>query len=197
MCVCVCACACACVYLYIYIYIYIYWLTETCHSICILLLVWLLLPSFNHLGARVFWKKCWILTSRFQKLVAWKGLKIKIYCKLEKCWPGPKVYVGSKYTNLICISWRHHGAYYEFHNIQEKVDIELMFELICMFVCFLSFYPHYKLLEKRKPTIKQEKVQNYYYITILYSSKTHVTSSLLFDQFISNIQEIIDIEWLF
>ncbi len=25
----------------------------------------------------------------------------------------------------------------------------------------------------------------------------HVTSSLLFDQFISNIQEIIDIEWLF
>ncbi len=38
------------------------------------------------------------------------------------------------------------------------------------------------------------KVQNYYYITILYSSKTHVTSSLLFDQFISNIQEIMDSE---
>ncbi len=34
-------------------------------------------------------------------------------------------------------------------------------------------------------------------ITILYISKTHVTSSLLFDQFISNIQEIIDIERLF
>ncbi len=34
-------------------------------------------------------------------------------------------------------------------------------------------------------------------ITILYSSKTHVNSSLLFYQFISNIQEIIDIEWLF
>ncbi len=33
--------------------------------------------------------------------------------------------------------------------------------------------------------------------TILYSSKTHVYNSLLFDQFISNIQEIIDIEWLF
>ncbi len=34
-------------------------------------------------------------------------------------------------------------------------------------------------------------------ITILYSSKTYLNSSLLFDQFISNIQEIIDIEWLF
>ncbi len=66
-----------------------------------------------------------------------------------------------------------------------------------MFVCFLSFYPHSKLSEKRKSTIKQEKVLNYYYITILYSSKTHVNSSLLFDQFISNIQEIIDIEWMF
>ncbi len=42
-----------------------------------------------------------------------------------------------------------------------------------------------------------EKVLNYYYITILYSSKTHVNSSLLFDQFISDIQEIIDIEWMF
>ncbi len=37
------------------------------------------------------------------------------------------------------------------HNIQEIVDIELMFELICMFVCFLFFfYPHYKWSEKRK-----------------------------------------------
>ncbi len=26
----------------------------------------------------------------------------------------------------------------EFHNIQEMVDIELMFELICMFFCLLS-----------------------------------------------------------
>ncbi len=51
----------------------------------------------------------------------------------------------------------------EFHNIQEIVDIELMFELICMFFCFFYFYPHYKLSEKRKPTLKQEKVQNYYY----------------------------------
>ncbi len=39
--------------------------------------------SLNPLGARVFWIKCWILTSRFQKLVAWKGLQIEIYCKLE------------------------------------------------------------------------------------------------------------------
>ncbi len=34
-------------------------------------------------------------------------------------------------------------------------------------------------------------------IIILYSNKIHVNSRLLFDQFISNIQEIIDIEWLF
>ncbi len=67
-----------------------------------------------------------------------------------------------------------------------------------MFVCFLFFfYPHYKRSENRKPAIKQEKVQNYYYITILYSSKMHVNRRLLFDQFISNIQEIIDFEWLF
>ncbi len=32
---------------------------------------------------------------------------------------------------------------------------------------------------------------------LLYSSKTHVNSSLLFDQFIGNIQDIIDIERLF
>ncbi len=89
------------------------------------------------------------------------------------------------------------GGPLEFHNSQEIVDIELML-LICMFVfVFLSFYPHSKWSEKRKPTIKQEKVLNYYYITILYSSKTHVNSSLLFDQLISNIQEIIDIEWMF
>ncbi len=83
----------------------------------------------------------------------------------------------------------------EFHNIQE-IDIELMFELICIFF-FVAFFPHYKLSEMRKPTIKQEKVHNYSYITILYSSKTHVTSSLLFYHFISNIQEIIDIEMMF
>ncbi len=34
-------------------------------------------------------------------------------------------------------SW---GGPLEFHNIQEIVDIELMFELICMFVCFLFLF---------------------------------------------------------
>ncbi len=125
------------------------------------------LATINPLGARVFLKKCWILTSRFQKLVAWKGLKIEIYCKLEKCWAWPKVYVGCKITNLICILWRQQGGGpLEFHNIQEIVDIKLMFELFaCLFV-FLSFYPHSKWSEKRKSTIKQEKVLN---ITILLS----------------------------
>ncbi len=63
-------------------------------------------------------------------------------------------------------SW---GGPLKFHNIQEIVDIELIFELICMFVFLLIFYPHYKRSENRKPAIKQEKVQNYYYITILYT----------------------------
>ncbi len=127
---------------------------------------------FNPLGARVFLKKCRILTSRFQKLVAWKGLKIEIYCKLEKCWAWPKVYVGCKYTHLICILWRQQGGGpLEFHNIQEIVDIKLMFELICMFVCFFVFLSSFQMIRKRKSTIKQEKVLNYYYITILYSSK--------------------------
>ncbi len=35
-------------------------------------------------------------------------------------------------------------------NIQEIIDIEWMFELICMFVCFLSFYPHSKLSGKEE-----------------------------------------------
>ncbi len=68
-----------------------------------------------------------------------------------------------------------------------------MFETYCMFVCFFVFL----MIRKEEINNKQEKVLNYYYITILYSSKTHVNSSLLFDQFISNIQEIIDIEWMF
>ncbi len=74
--------------------------TDTQHKLASLL---------NPLGARFFFKKCWILASRFQKLVAWKGLKIEIYCKLEKCWAWPKVYVGCKYTHLICILLRHQG----------------------------------------------------------------------------------------
>ncbi len=135
-----------------------------------------LLPSYirdssdfiNPLGARFFFFKCWILTSRFQKLVAWKGLKIEIYCKLEKCWAWPKVYVGCKFTHLICILWRQQGGGpLEFHNIQEIVDIKLMFELICMFVCFFSLFiliPNDQ--EKRKSTVKREKVVIYYYITV-------------------------------
>ncbi len=70
-----------------------------------------------------------------------------------------------------------------------------MFEVICIFFRLFILIPNYQ--EKRKSTVKQEKVVNYYYITILYNSKTHVNSSLLFDQFISNIQEIIDIQWMF
>ncbi len=94
------------------------------------------------------------------------------------------------------------GGPLEFDNIQEIVDIELMFEVICMFFCcFFVFLFSFQIIRKEETTInyklKQEKVLNYYYITILYNSKTHVNSSLLFDQFISNIQEIIDIEWMF
>ncbi len=41
------------------------------------------------------------------------------------------------------------GGPLEFDNIQEIVDIELMFEVICMFfVVFLSFYSHSKLSER-------------------------------------------------
>ncbi len=48
------------------------------------------------------------------------------------------------------------GGPLEFDNIQEIVDIELMFEVICMFF-LLSFYSHSKLSEKRKPTINRRK----------------------------------------
>ncbi len=90
------------------------------------------------------------------------------------------------------------GGPLEFDNIQEIVDIELMFEVICMFFCcFFVFLSSFQIIRKEETNNKQEKVLNYYYITILYNSKTHVNSSLLFDQFISNIQEIIDIEWMF
>ncbi len=90
------------------------------------------------------------------------------------------------------------GGPLEFDNIQEIIDIELMFEVICMFFCcFFVFLSSFQIIRKEETNNKQEKVLNYYYITILYNSKTHVNSSLLFDQFISNIQEIIDIEWMF
>ncbi len=87
------------------------------------------------------------------------------------------------------------GGPLEFDNIQEIVDIELMFEVICMF--FVVFLSSFQIIRIEETNNKQEKVLNYYYITILYNSKTHVNRSLLFDQFISNMQEIIDIEWMF
>ncbi len=59
------------------------------------------------------------------------------------------------------------GGPLEFHNIQEIVDIELMFEHICMFVfCFCLFILIPNDQEKRKSIVKQEKVVNYYYITV-------------------------------
>ncbi len=50
-------------------------------------------------------------------------------------------------------------------NIQEIIDIEWLFELICM--CFFGLF----ILitndqEKRKITVKQDKVVHYYYITV-------------------------------
>ncbi len=90
------------------------------------------------------------------------------------------------------------GSPLEFDNIQEIADIEMMFEVSCMFFFFFFvFLSSFQIIRKEETNNKQEKVLNYYYITILYNSKMHVNSSLLFDQFISNIQEIIDIEWIF
>ncbi len=48
------------------------------------------------------------------------------------------------------------GGPLEFHNIQEIVDIELMFELICMFFfCLFILIPNDQ--EKRKSTVKRRK----------------------------------------
>ncbi len=86
-------------------------------------------------------------------------------------------------------SW---GGPLEFHYIQEIVDIELMFELIYMFIFIYSFLFSLQMVWKEETNNKTGELTklllNYY---TLYSSKTHVNSSLLFDQFISNIQEII------
>ncbi len=49
------------------------------------------------------------------------------------------------------------GSPLAFHNIQEIVDIEWMFELICM-----SFYHHYKLSGKEEITVKSSKLLLYY-----------------------------------
>ncbi len=104
---------------------------------------------------------------KISKACGLKGLKIEIYCKLEKCWAWPKVYVGCKYTHLICILWRQQGGGpLEFHNIQEIVDIKLMFELICMFVCFFVFLSSFQMIRKdeiNNKTGESTKLLLYYY----------------------------------
>ncbi len=56
------------------------------------------------------------------------------------------------------------GGPFDFHNIQEIEDIELnVWTYLQVFLYLFFFYPHYKWSEKRKPTIKQKKVENYYY----------------------------------
>ncbi len=59
------------------------------HKLHIRLNEWL-----NLLGARGFWKKMLDFDIKISKAYGLKGLK---------CWAWPKVYVGCKYTNLICI----------------------------------------------------------------------------------------------
>ncbi len=72
-----------------------------------------------------------------------------------------------------------------------------MFELICMFfflfILFLSSLQMIRKEETNNKTGESTKIIT----TLLCHSKIHVNSSLLFYQFISNIQEIIDIEWFF
>ncbi len=55
-------------------------------------------------------------------------------------------------------------------NIKKIIDIEWMFELIYMFVCLSVCFCLFILIpndqEKCKSTVKQEKVVNYYYITV-------------------------------
>ncbi len=57
-------------------------------------------------------------------------------------------------------SW---GGPLEFHNIQEIVDIELMFELICMFV--LVFLSSLQMIRKEE-TNNKTKLLLYYYIVV-------------------------------
>ncbi len=60
------------------------------------------------------------------------------------------------------------------NNIQEIIDIEWLFELISMFLSifiYLSFYlisllSSLQMIRKEEITVKQEKVVNYYYITL-------------------------------
>ncbi len=70
------------------------------------------------------------------------------------------MYVGCKYTHLICIL----GRPLEFQNIQEIVDIELMFELIRMFFfVFLSSLQMIRKEETNNKTGESKKLLLYYY----------------------------------
>ncbi len=58
------------------------------------------------------------------------------------------------------------GGPLEFHNIQEIVDIKLMFELICMFVCFFCLFiliPMIRKEEINNKTGESTKLLLYYY----------------------------------
>ncbi len=46
------------------------------------------------------------------------------------------------------------GSPLEFHNIQEMVDIELMFELICMFFLFILFLSSLQMIRKEETNNK-------------------------------------------
>ncbi len=54
------------------------------------------------------------------------------------------------------------GGPLEFHNIQEIVDIELMFEFICMF-CFFSSFQLIRKEETNNKTGEITKLLLYYY----------------------------------
>ncbi len=64
------------------------------------------------------------------------------------------------YSSNLHIMTSSGGGTLEFHNIQEIVDID---------VCFLSFYPHYKLSGKEETNNKtgeSTKLLLYYYIVV-------------------------------
>ncbi len=79
------------------------------------------------------------------------------------------------YTHLhiMMSSW---GGPLKIHNIQEIVEIELMFEHICMFF-FVVFLSSLQMI--RKEETNNKKGESTKHITILYSSIMHVNSSLL------------------
>ncbi len=49
------------------------------------------------------------------------------------------------------------GGPLEFHNIQEIVDIELMFELICMFCFLFVFLSSFQIIRKEETNNKTEE----------------------------------------